>query len=427
MQRFTQFLYRHSVICLASFISLCVSVAIAGSLVFGHHLLEVQSLQSAKAYSQIVKTAWTVYHDDVAQRLRSIDGITITSQYKNIVGGIPTPLAYINQLSQRLQSSPDSPQIVVRANVSSLTNQDAVADPFQKKAQDYLLRHNDAFYQVGTTEEYQAFSYAEPVLMIDKCKDCNLLPLETSSAVSTKDVEESMGFVTVHQPLTTMIESVERDTRIIGAASALLGCIGLMGGILINQQHKASQRILRDELEQKTIALERLDLTDSLTQVANKRQFLKALNQEWRRVWRQNGHLSLMICDIDYFKLYNESYGTQAGDQSLKQIAQAIQTQLKRAGDLVARFQDDEFYVLLPETNAAEAEEVAAMLLDAIHRLKIIHEQSDVSPYVSISIGIASTIPARDHHPDELIEQAEQALYNEAKQSGRNDFAVQAF
>lgn len=426
MQSFARFLHHHFVIVLLSFISLCVGVAIAGSLAFGHHLIETQALQSSKSYIQTIRTTWTTYHDDVIQKLRGIDGVTPSPQYKTITGGIPTPIAYTNQISQQLQSIPGTPQFFIRTNTASpLTKQEAVADPFQKEAQNYFVSHDDAFYQVDLTEGYQAFNYAEPIIMESSCVVCHQT-LENPDLSGWK-TGETIGFLAVRQPLTSMRKTINQDITLIGLASVLLGCIGLTGSLLIHAQRQTSHRLLQDELEQKTIALERLDLTDALTQVANQRQFTKALNQEWRRVWRHNGHLSLLICDIDYFKQYNEIYGAKAGDQCLQKIAQTIQTQLKRAGDLVARFQDDEFYILLPETNAAEAEEVAAILLDAIHRLKIIHVQSDVSPYVSISIGIASTIPAKAHHPSTLIQCAEKALYDEVKQSGRNDFAVQSF
>ena len=425
MQRFVRFLHHQSVILLVSFISLCVGVAIAGSLAFGHHLIESQALQSSQTYIQAIRTAWTVYHDDVLQRLSSIDEVTVSPRYKTIEGSVPTPIAYLTQLSKQLQAIPGHPQFFIRTNTSSSpAKQDALVDPFQKNVQDYFLTHDDAFYQVGMAEGYQAFNYAEPIIMESSCIACHQT-LE-NPAVSDWQTGEIIGFLAVRQPLTNMIQIVNENVQIIGLISGLLGSVGVAGGILTRRHWKASEQLLRDELEQKTIALERLDLTDALTQVANQRQFSKALNQEWRRVWRQNGHLSLLICNIDYFKQYNDIYGLQAGDHCLKQVAQAIQTELKRAGDLVARHQGDEFYVLLPETNAAESEEVAAILLDAIHRLKIVHAQSDVSPYISISIGIASTNPNKGRHPDELIAHAEKALYT-LKQSSRNDFEVLSF
>ena len=425
MQKLARFLHHHSLIVLCSFISLCVGVAIAGSLAFGHHLIEAQALQYSKSYLQTIKASWSIYHDDVIQRLRAIEGVTISPQYKTISGGIPTPVAYTTQISQQLQSTPGNPQFLIRTDLSSLTKQDAVADPFQKAAQEHFASDNDAYSQVTWAEGYQAFNYAEPLTMESSCVACHRgLP---DTKLPTWSAGETIGFFTVRQPLTTMLKAVHHDLQMIGLASVLLGVFGLSGSLVVNHYRARSQQQLQDELEQKTIALERLDLTDPLTQVANERQFSKALNQEWRRVWRQNGNLSLLICDVDYFKQYNEIYGVQAGDQCLQRIAQTIQGQLKRAGDLVARLKDDEFYVLLPETNAAEAEEVAAILLDAVHHLKIIHAQSDVSPYVSISIGITSAVPTKDRQPDELIKLAQTALYDGAKQSGRNDFAVQSF
>lgn len=424
MQRLARFLHHHSLILLSSFISICVAGAIAGSLAFGHHLIETQALHYSKSYVQTIRTVWQVYHDDVIKRLQAIEGVTITPQYKKTIGSIPTPIAYTNQLSQQLQSIPGNPQLFIQSNGPSKTK-DAMADPFHQSAQEYFSNHDDAFYEVALAEGYQAFNYAEPLVMTSSCVECHTTL--TNSTVANWKEGETVGFIAIRQPLSAMRKTLNQDIHLIGWASALLGGIGLAGSLIVQHDRKVAQQQLRDEVEQKTIALERLDLTDTLTQVANQRQFSKALNQEWRRVWRHNGHLSLLVCDIDYFKQYNDVYGIQSGDQCLKKVAQAIQGQLKRAGDLVARIQADEFYVLLPETNSAEAEEVAAILLDAVHHLKILHSQSDVSPYISISIGIGSTVPTKESHPEKLIEQAEKALYDGAKQAGRNDFSVHTF
>lgn len=424
MQRLARFLHLHSLILLSSFISLCVAGAIAGSLAFGHHLIETQALQYSKSYVQTIRTVWQVYHDDVIKRIQTIEGVTVTPQYKKSIGSIPTPIAYTNQLSQQLQSIPGNPQLFIQTNGTSNTKV-AMADPFHQAAQEYFADHDNAFYQVALAEGYQAFNYAEPLIMTASCVQCHQTLINPT--VANWKEGQTVGFIAIRQPLSSMRKTLKQDIQLIGWASAFLGGLGLVGSLIVQQDRNITQKQLRDEVEQKTIALERLDLTDTLTQVANQRQFSKALNQEWRRVWRHNGHLSLLVCDIDYFKQYNDVYGIQAGDQCLKKVAQAIQGQLKRAGDLVARIKADEFYILLPETNSAEAEEVAAILLDAVHHLKILHSQSDVSPYISISIGIGSTVPTKESHPEKLIEQAEKALYDGAKQAGRNDFSVQTF
>ncbi len=167
--------------------------------------------------------------------------------------------------------------------------------------------------------------------------------------------------------------------------------------------------------------LERLAHLDGLTQVANRRYLDSYFIHEWQRMAREQQPLCLILFDVDCFKAYNDHYGHPAGDQCLVQIAQAAKTIIKRPADLVARYGGEEFAIVLPNTTQQGAIEIAQHLQRAIQQLKIVHSQSAVNPLLTISLGIACQIPVPGTESEQLLEQADQALYR-AKRQGRNRY-----
>jgi two-component system, cell cycle response regulator len=167
--------------------------------------------------------------------------------------------------------------------------------------------------------------------------------------------------------------------------------------------------------------LQRLANIDGLTQIPNRRCFDRVLQQEWKRLRREQAPLSLILCDIDFFKLYNDHYGHLAGDDCLKQVAQAIQQSVHRPADLAARYGGEEFAVILPGTSAEGAFQVAAQIQAALAKLSLPHGRSLVSRTVTVSMGVATLTPALEFSPEELIGAADRALYS-AKSEGRNQY-----
>ncbi len=176
---------------------------------------------------------------------------------------------------------------------------------------------------------------------------------------------------------------------------------------------------LMKELEIKNRELERLAFLDGLTGVANRRYFDDNLKKEWAGTAREKAALSLIMMDIDYFKLYNDKYGHQMGDDCLKNVARAINNALKRPVDFLARYGGEEFAAILPRTDITGAVVVAEAIRISVTEAKIPHSNSKVSEYVSLSLGVACVIPEKDIEPAELISMADKALYT-AKQKGRN-------
>lgn len=165
--------------------------------------------------------------------------------------------------------------------------------------------------------------------------------------------------------------------------------------------------------------LQVLSSFDSLTGIANRRSFDEYLANEWDHAARSSSWISLILIDIDFFKYYNDTYGHQAGDHCLYQVATTLNNSLHRSGDLAARYGGEEFAVVLPDTDSRGAMVVAEILRSEIEQLNIPHAKSTVANHVTVSMGIASTMPATHNSPEKLIEEADQALYA-AKKSGRN-------
>ncbi|WP_348253817.1 sensor domain-containing diguanylate cyclase [Leptolyngbya sp. NM1-A1] len=173
-------------------------------------------------------------------------------------------------------------------------------------------------------------------------------------------------------------------------------------------------------LKQANEKLEELSNLDSLTQISNRRFFDKSLRSEWKRLLRTEKYLSLILLDIDHFKIYNDCYGHLAGDQCLIDITQATRLVLKRSSDVLARYGGEEFTVILPDTDQIGAVKIAEEIRKTVKNLKIPNEcmQTD-HPYVTISLGIATQIPKAGQSVQDIIRQADQALY-QAKAKGRD-------
>ncbi|MDM9382885.1 PleD family two-component system response regulator [Chlorogloeopsis sp. ULAP01] len=173
------------------------------------------------------------------------------------------------------------------------------------------------------------------------------------------------------------------------------------------------------QLEAANQALQQLANEDGLTGVANRRRFDQYLNSQWLELAQQRSPLSMILCDIDFFKLYNDKYGHPAGDACLQKVATVLKDTAQKNQDLVARYGGEEFAVILPFTHASGAVHVAEAMQAGVRELKIFHSQSTVSQYVTLSLGVATIIPSFDTSPSTLIAAADQALY-QAKAEGRN-------
>ena len=162
-----------------------------------------------------------------------------------------------------------------------------------------------------------------------------------------------------------------------------------------------------------------LSNTDGLTGIANRRKLDEHLAQEWRRLLREKKPLTLMMCDIDYFKRYNDLYGHQAGDDCLKVVAAMLAGHSQRSGDLTARYGGEEFTLVLPGVDREGAAKLAEKIRQDVEALMLKHEGSSASDYITLSIGVVCRVPAAESTAEKLVAAADQALY-QAKAEGRN-------
>jgi diguanylate cyclase (GGDEF)-like protein len=179
------------------------------------------------------------------------------------------------------------------------------------------------------------------------------------------------------------------------------------------------QSELYQKLRQVNQELERVASSDGLTQVANRRCFDDTLKVEWQRLASEQGKLSLILCDVDYFKLYNDTYGHLAGDDALRQVAKTISQTVKHPADLVARYGGEEFAVILPNTDVEEAIIIAREIQTNISALQLPHPNSQISKFITLSLGVTTITPDNQSSAATLITAADQGLYK-AKAQGRN-------
>ncbi|MGB6017336.1 MAG: diguanylate cyclase, partial [Nodosilinea sp.] len=192
----------------------------------------------------------------------------------------------------------------------------------------------------------------------------------------------------------------------------LLGHLAVQSAIAIHQGE------LYQQLKLSNRALQKLSSQDRLTQLANRGRFDQKLREEWQRLARTQAPLALVMCDIDHFKQYNDTYGHPAGDRCLQQVAAVLQSAVQRPGDLVARYGGEEFVLLLPETDGDGASYITDQIQQALAVLAIPHGGSPLQQ-VTLSCGIACQVPQSSAPPSRLLQQADDALY-QAKSAGRN-------
>lgn len=183
----------------------------------------------------------------------------------------------------------------------------------------------------------------------------------------------------------------------------------------IGETVRAEQRIKIVNKE-----LKKLSVVDGLTQISNRRRFDEYLESEWSRHYRDKKIISVILSDIDYFKLFNDNYGHQAGDDCLRKVAMAIDGCVKRSSDLAARYGGEEFAIILPDTDAKGAMVMAEKIRKSVLDLEITHEKSKANKCVTLSLGVAAIIPGNDNYTlEDLVAGADEALYK-AKEKGRN-------
>lgn len=266
----------------------------------------------------------------------------------------------------------------------------------------------------------------------------NFLDLSETEAVGKKcyDLMACSWCNTSECPLTKLLRGkahIELDierTRKDGvtvpfmfSATPFRGLDGAVIGMVARFKDITERKYAENTLREANERLERLSASDGLTGVANRRCFDETIQREWTRLQRTKDSLSLIMCDVDFFKLFNDTYGHQDGDDCLKSIAKALQETARRGGDCIARYGGEEFAVILPATDEKSAVRVAEKIRQAVEKMAIAHSKSSVAPCVTLSLGVVTVVPDNQGTPESLIKYADKALYL-AKSTGRNRVVV---
>ncbi|MCB1704296.1 MAG: diguanylate cyclase [Halioglobus sp.] len=238
------------------------------------------------------------------------------------------------------------------------------------------------------------------------------------------DVLISMGVIRTPVPLAgagmlcfIMIQSYSLSLRFARSFTQVEALSRELEGYAHTLESRVEQRTR--ELEIANTKLEQLVSVDGLTGIANRRAFDDLLNREWVGHTRRSSQLALILCDVDYFKLYNDFYGHLEGDDALCKVARCLSDTLQREVDTVARYGGEEFAVVLPDTSIEGAIKIAERINRAVRDLHILHQGSPVSHELTMSCGVAAMVPTEKRRPGDLVGLADRALYS-AKAAGRD-------
>ena len=207
------------------------------------------------------------------------------------------------------------------------------------------------------------------------------------------------------------------------AVSALIGTFLIERTLRQNYLQSRMLSLENRDLEESNLTLQYLSAIDGLTQIANRRSLDRSLTIEWQRALRKREPIGFIMADIDHFKIYNDTYGHQAGDECLRVVASSLKDYARRPGDLAARYGGEEFALVLTDSSAEQAGIVAEQMRDKIMNVAIKYKKNDLT-HVTASFGVASMVPGHGQtSPEALIMAADQAMYR-AKRSGRNRVVI---
>ena len=342
----------------------------------------------------------------------------------NGAGDSPGSLLFGRHLDDHIAGEVED-MVKMHFTISPITEDQALAAKGKKLSQQYRDDNN-------TIRWYLTDIYDQPVLSIslqlekrafaDKIIDTPILGALLVMVISWLIIITTLNRSLV-QPILTICRHLfhirstgDYSVRLNSRRNDEVGTLSDECDLLI--QYIEQQQEL---VEQQSMELHRLSYEDSLTELANRRRFDQSLKDYWKLCRRDKRPVSMLMCDIDYFKKYNDNYGHQSGDETLSTVADILRSSVCRKSDLAARYGGEEFALVLPDTDEKGAQIVAERLQQKIKDAAIPHDHSMAESTVTFSIGIATLMPDSENEPQLLINQADRALYR-AKAEGRNRY-----
>ncbi|MCX4028877.1 diguanylate cyclase [Endozoicomonas sp. SM1973] len=398
--------------------------------------IESTALDNAQSYSQALAEFRTLYTSEVVAVAQS-HGIEVSHDYKTKTGAIPLPATLSMLLGNRLggKQSGVKSRLYSKYPFPWREISGGLNDNFAQTAWKTLQQSpQQSYYRFEDVDGRAALRYATADVMRPGCISCH--NAHPDSPKHNWRVGEVRGVLEVIIPIEThmlLTNSMLRQSFILISSILMfcLICITLALRKLRLRNHEANtyaaaiaetNKKLEAEIatrKQAETELRRLSLIDPLTELSNRRYFDEVFKQEWKRAVRHQQNLAVIMIDIDYFKLYNDHYGHQAGDQCIRLVAKALNVLTVRETDTIARYGGEEFVVILPGTDKTGALKVAEAMREGVENLHIHHEFALTGDRVTISAGIASALPLVSMSHVDLLREADQALY-QAKQAGRN-------
>jgi len=351
---------------------------------------------------------------------------TLRSRYPHLPVVMLTGLDDVNTSVAALQAGADDYQVKGKLGADSLLR--AIRGALAKRALETQL----AIERERLELFYRLIEQTGDLLLVIRMPARQLIEFNETAARQLGYSRQAMGSATfdidkvlpqitsIWSQLSTEHPEMRCDCEVNRADGSQLPVDASGRRVLLNG-HEYFVLVLRDATARREMdaQLRRLVLLDALTGVNNRRAFDERFEQEFLRAARGHGSLGLLMVDVDHFKHYNDTYGHQAGDKCLRQVAQALTATLKRPSDFVARYGGEEFAVLLPDADMAGALAAADLLLARVRELALPHAASLVGPTVSISIGAAVAQPPVRGQLENFMAQADQRLYK-AKHTGRD-------
>ena len=405
------------------FCLLCALLAIAmmsaGAAMISRDNLDTQMRENARVAAKVIEEAWRLYSAEVAVKLRKIDGVDVTHNFRKDQSSVPNPATFTIELGDRLTAIFPGQLFRLYSNYPFPHRErtGGPVDDFGRQALAYAEKNSfRPFVSLDESDGIKRLRYSEPMIMSATCVSChNSHPDSPKKDWKIGDVR---GVIEITQRYRSVAVSAE---DLLNRRLFVFGMIAFLGAVicLIAIRLRRSRSDMEQEVQERTAELSYQAQVDGLTEIPNRRTFDQRLEQECERVNRSGGCLSLILCDIDYFKPYNDHYGHPAGDECLKTIADLISRGLKRPSDLVARYGGEEFAVILPGVATSGASAVAERVRTQVKQLNIRHEGSSVHSHVTLSLGVVTSCTSRQVAAKELLTLADNALY-QAKHSGRD-------
>ncbi|MGD1701157.1 PAS domain S-box protein [Dapis sp. BLCC M229] len=372
-------------------------------------------------------------HTDITERKQTEEYLRRQTQQEQLIRKIIERICQSLNLSEILQNTVDEVRnilqvegVIIQRKISDksvivVAESLAVGKPsmLDWEINDYIITTQE-FRQEKKTEQVIVIKDMEKSNVLDffQIKDCLIMPIFIQKSTINNSQKTSLFTKepsTSDHPLWGILVAHDFSNQRQWQEWE----INLLEQLRIQLEIAIQQSKLYQELQNTNKKLYKLATLDGLTQIANRRYFNEYLEQEWLRMAREKKPLSLIMCDIDFFKKYNDTYGHQKGDECLQRVAKTISELVKRPADLVARYGGEEFAVILPNTHLEGAIYIAKIIRQEVCNLQIPHQEALIYKQVTMSLGVSTIIPFLEATYQSLIAAADQALY-QAKEKGRN-------